>query len=84
MSEKASEIMRMSAQEIFKFKIIDEIIPEPKGGAHRNWDEASFNLKKAILNHLTELNLMSEKQIIDQRNEKFRHMGDFALAKIKG
>lgn len=75
MNEKAAEIMKMTAEELMPLGVIDEIVPEPKGGAHRNWPEASQLLKKAILKHLKALKKKNSSQLLAERQKKFRAMG---------
>jgi acetyl-CoA carboxylase carboxyl transferase subunit alpha len=71
----AAEAMKVSAGDLLEFKIIDEIIPEPEGGAHNNADEAAARVKTAIKKHLKSLMKLSEKKLIGQRIEKFAKMG---------
>jgi acetyl-CoA carboxylase carboxyl transferase subunit alpha len=59
---------------------VDEIIPEPLGGAHRDSAKSAANLKAALLRHLRELIAMSPEQLLDDRYAKFRAMGQFQIA----
>jgi len=54
-SEKAAEYLKLTAQDAIKFKVIDEIIAEPSGGAHRNHIETANNVAEALKKHLKEL-----------------------------
>ncbi len=79
---KASEKLKMSAPELLKHRIIDDIIREPKGGAHRSWPEASHWLRKGLIQHLAPL--LSKRShdpqaLMRERIEKFRHMGAHAF-----
>ncbi|MEN6370729.1 MAG: acetyl-CoA carboxylase carboxyltransferase subunit alpha [Armatimonadota bacterium] len=76
---EAAEALRITSQDALELGVIDEIVPEPLGGAHRNVDMAARNLKNAILKHLDELSLMSGDEIADERYKKFRQMGRFVV-----
>ena len=56
-------------------KIIDEIIPEPIGGAHRNGEQIIFSTKEVLLKHLEELKSYNREQIFQKRKEKFLSIG---------
>lgn len=72
---QAAEALRLSAFDLKELKVIDRIIPEPLGGAHRNLKESADILKKEILNDLQELSKLSVEELLQKRIEKFRHMG---------
>lgn len=76
-SDKAAEALKITGSDLLELKLADEIIPEPKGGAHADLNMAAENLKNAILKNLTELNAMSEEEILQDRYDKFRVMGEF-------
>jgi acetyl-CoA carboxylase carboxyl transferase subunit alpha len=57
--------------------IIDEVIPEPMGGAHHDHVGSANNLKKAVLSHLAELDHIPESDLLDQRYAKYRKFGEF-------
>jgi acetyl-CoA carboxylase carboxyl transferase subunit alpha len=75
--EEAAEVLKLTASDLFKLGIVDEIIPEPEGGAHRNYQEAANNLKKYILKNLEELSKLQIEEILNKRYEKYRKMGVF-------
>lgn len=75
--QKAAESMRITAPDLYEFNIIEEIIPEPIGGAHRDVVEQAGSIRKVIEQSLTELLPMSEGQLLDQRWEKYKAMGSF-------
>jgi len=75
---QAAAALRLTAQSAKEFDLIDEILPEPFGGAHRNALEASEIVKSAILHALDELSAMSGDELKRHRYEKFRAMGQFA------
>lgn len=78
LAPKAAEALHLTAQEALKLGVIDEIIPEPLGGAQRNHIETASNVKEALLRHLNELTKMSPEELKEQRYRKFRAMGVFA------
>ncbi|MBN1442675.1 MAG: acetyl-CoA carboxylase carboxyltransferase subunit alpha, partial [Planctomycetes bacterium] len=75
--EKAAEILRLTAQDLLEFSVIDEILPEPLGGAHRDHQIAAATLKEAILRHLRELSGLSPEELIEDRYCKFQKIGAF-------
>jgi len=72
---EACEAMKMTAREIHKLGVADEVIEEPLGGAHHDWDLAAHNLLEAILNHLKQLSKLNGNAVRDDRQSKFRKMG---------
>jgi len=74
-SLEAAEAMKLSAQDLLKLNIIDEIIPEPVGGAHRNHDEIAEKIKNVILENLVFFENMNSDQILDHRKNKFLKIG---------
>ena len=79
-SAKAAENLKITSKHLKEFGIIDEIIKEPLGGAHADFDEAAANIKQALLSNLKELKGMSQKKIKEQRYERFRKIGKFVEA----
>ena len=75
MAEKAAEAMKLNANSILELGLIDEIIPEPLGGAHRNFDQASSNLSKAILTSLDELTKLPINSLVEKRYERLMGYG---------
>jgi acetyl-CoA carboxylase carboxyl transferase subunit alpha len=73
----AAEMLQLTAQDLLKHKIIDEIVPEPFGGAHINHKEAAELLRAALVRQLAELGKLSIKELTDLRYRKFRSMGLF-------
>jgi len=76
-SSNAAEALKLDASELLKLGIVDEVIPEPIGGAHRNWDLTSVSIRKSIASNLSELSVLSATKLVDQRYDKFRKMGEF-------
>lgn len=75
--EQAAEALKLTATDLLEQKIIDRIIPEPLGGAHKNYKKAADNLKSAILEELTELVKVKKNKLVQNRIEKFGSMGPF-------
>ena len=77
MAKSAASALRLSAEDLLKLRLVDEIIPEPDGGAQNDHDRAAALLREALLKSLEELSSLSAKQLVDQRYDKFRQMGNF-------
>jgi len=77
---EAAEAMKITAQHCLEYGVIDEIIPEPLGSAHRNYEIAAANVKAAITHSLSLLEKVSPDKLVEQRYQKFRRMGVFAVA----
>ena len=71
----AAEAMKVSAKELKKLKIIDEIIEEPLGGAHRDYDLISSTIKDSLIKNLSTLNNMSMEQLLDRRYKRLVEVG---------
>ncbi|HEX4086581.1 MAG TPA: acetyl-CoA carboxylase carboxyltransferase subunit alpha [Chthoniobacteraceae bacterium] len=80
-AQEAAEAMKLTARDLKKLKLIDELITEPLGGAHHNHHEAAEALKAAIVRHLKDLTARPEEQLLHERYCKFRRMGAFGGAK---
>ncbi|MFC5454923.1 acetyl-CoA carboxylase carboxyltransferase subunit alpha [Prosthecobacter fluviatilis] len=74
---EAASALKLSAQDLSKLGIIDGIIPEPLGGAHNDHFAAASALKEAVLATLKELNAVPTTQLLEQRYQKFRALGQF-------
>lgn len=73
----AADAMQICARELLKTQIIDELIPEPVGGAHRNHGQAAGYLKETVLKHLDELKQVPIEEILERRYRKYRDFGPF-------
>ena len=74
-TKEATEALRLTAQDLKRLGIIDEIVPEPMGGAHRNHDKAFENLRQALKANLTALINSNYDKLKKQRTEKFMKIG---------
>jgi len=77
-ASKAAEALKLTAKDILKLKIIDEVVPEPVGGAHRDKAKAAELLGEVLKKHYQQLTKMTPKQLIADRYERFRAMGAFS------
>lgn len=79
-AERAADRLKMTAKDLNQMKLIDAIIPEPNGGAHRDWQSAFQSMRASLETHFGPwVKKGYSQQIRDSRIEKFRTMGDFAL-----
>jgi len=72
---EASELMRITAPDLRRLGVIDAVVPEPVGGAHRDWEGAAATLRAAIREHLWSLKSKSGEELVRERYEKFRKIG---------
>ena len=77
--KEAAEKMKLTAKDLYNLKIIDKIIKEPKENNEENFIKVAKNLKKEILNSLEEMKQMTQEQIVQERYEKFRNMGEYKI-----
>ena len=73
-ADKAASSLALTAQDLLRLKVIDAIIPEPAGGAHRYPNETFANVKQALTQALKQLSTLSGDQIRRHRQQKFEHM----------
>lgn len=84
LADKAAETMRITAKDMAELGVAEEIIPEPKGGAHKDPEGQAERVKEALLRHLKELMEMSGEELRRQRFEKFRQIGEIGRLEIEG
>ena len=77
---KAAAALKMTAPDLLELKLVDEIIPEPPGGAHHSWESAALSVKEVLLRHLIELKKLDEYELKEKRYAKFRAFGQVAEA----
>jgi acetyl-CoA carboxylase carboxyl transferase subunit alpha len=73
----AAEALRLTPDDLLEFGIVEEIIPEPVGGAHRDHEKAASLLKEVVCRHLDELMQLSPEELLEQRYQKYRNVGVF-------
>lgn len=74
---KAADALRLTAQDLMRFKIIDDVIPEPLGGAHRDVEQTALNVSEKILNALRELMVKSPGKLVEERYRRLKRIGSF-------
>lgn len=77
MREKAASALRITAPDLFELKVIDEIIPEPKGGAHADQQATAANVHDVLVRQLDELRKFKPDKLVRRRREKFLRIGQF-------
>src|SRR5213596_2819043 len=78
---EAAEALKLTAQNLLKLKVVDEIVPEPQGGAHRDYDSVAQNLGSALRRNLQDISEISIDELLQDRYEKFRRLGIFTGGK---
>lgn len=76
---EAAEALKLTARDLEELKLIDEVIPEPQCGAHRDHEKAASEFKKSVLKHLKTLVGLPQKKLLAKRYEKFRRIGMFEI-----
>jgi acetyl-CoA carboxylase carboxyl transferase subunit alpha len=75
MRERAASALRITAPDLYELRVIDEIVPEPPGGAHANHDVTAAALRESLCRHLDELRRLKPDKLVRRRREKFLRMG---------
>ena len=78
---EAAEALKLTAQNLLKLGVVDEILPEPEGGAHRDYDSAAANLGGALRHNLERISQIPIPELLEKRYQKFRRLGVFSEAK---
>lgn len=73
----AAEALKLTGEHLQKFGIVDEVVPEPHGGAHHSQEQMAGTLKEVLLRHISELKSLSSDELVDQRYERFRKIGEY-------
>lgn len=79
----AAAALRITSRDALELGVIDEVIDEPLGGAHRNIEITARNLKEAILRNLKQVSKLSTSKLLEARYQKFRNMGKFEVAQAE-
>lgn len=79
-AQDAAEAMRITADSLNEFGLVDEILPEPLGGAHRNLDDTAEIIRNAILKNLEELDKLSIEQLLEARHRRLASFGQYREA----
>ncbi|PYK12393.1 MAG: acetyl-CoA carboxylase carboxyl transferase subunit alpha [Verrucomicrobia bacterium] len=78
---EAAEALKLTAQDLLKLEVVDQIISEPEGGAHRDYDSAAVNLAAALHRALDEITTIPTDELLEKRYRKFRRLGTFSESK---
>ena len=81
---EAAEALKLTAADLLKLGVVDEVVPEPQGGAHQDYDLAAANLGTALRQNLVKLLDVPAEQLLKKRYNKFRGLGTFAGSKASG
>jgi len=79
---KAAAALKMTSPDLLALKLVDEIIPEPAGGAHHSWETAAEAVKATLLRQIAELKKLDAFELKEQRYAKFRAFGEWTEAKV--
>ncbi|WP_342417290.1 acetyl-CoA carboxylase carboxyltransferase subunit alpha [Paenibacillus sp. FSL R10-2782] len=82
-ADQAAEAMKITANDLLRMKIIEDIVPEPKGGAHRNYEVTAAAIKESLERHLADLLNMSCDELREDRYQKFRKIGQYTFLKTR-
>src|SRR5712672_3114939 len=78
---KAAAALKITAKDLFKFKLVDEVVPEPLGGAHRDYDSVVTNMGNALRRSLQRISQIPVAELLENRYQKFRRLGVFSEGK---
>ena len=78
---EAAEALKLTAQDLLKLEVVDQIISEPDGGAHRDYDSVATNLGSALRRVLQEISKVPSDELLEKRYQKFRRLGIFSEGK---
>jgi acetyl-CoA carboxylase carboxyl transferase subunit alpha len=81
---EAAEALKLTAPDLLKLDVVDEIVPEPVGGAHRDYEMAATNVGRALRRNLEQLLEHPIDQLLKKRYKKFREIGNFTESKTPG
>jgi acetyl-CoA carboxylase carboxyl transferase subunit alpha len=75
---EAAEALKLTAHDLLKLEVVDEIVPEPEGGAHRDYDSIALNVAGALREALKQIGQVPVAELLEKRYQKFRRLGVFA------
>ena len=79
---RAAEALRLNARNLAEFKIVEEVIPEPLGGAHYDPEQTIASVRDALQRHLGELQALAVEELLNRRYERYRHLGRYEEAGV--
>ena len=77
---QAAEALRISSLDLKELGLVDDVVPEPEGGAHRDWERTVANTLEKITQHLAELSQLSPTRLVETRQERYRSIGSVTEA----
>ncbi|GAB3806723.1 acetyl-CoA carboxylase carboxyl transferase subunit alpha [Virgibacillus kimchii] len=77
LAQQAAETMKITAYDLKELQVIDQIIPEPKGGAHQDVEEQAAHIDHVLNQSLTELTGLSADELLEKRWQKYKKIGDY-------
>ncbi|MGD0883669.1 MAG: acetyl-CoA carboxylase carboxyltransferase subunit alpha [Thermodesulfovibrionales bacterium] len=78
--EKAAETLKLTAEDLLRFKVIDDVIPEPLGGAHRDYEAAASRIADAAIKSFEDLKIKTPGKLVEERYKRIRKIGVFEVA----
>jgi acetyl-CoA carboxylase carboxyl transferase subunit alpha len=78
---EAAEALKLTARDLLKLEVVDEIIPEPEGGAHRDYDSVTANVGRALHQAVEQVSEIPIAELLEKRYQKFRRLGVFTEGK---
>jgi acetyl-CoA carboxylase carboxyl transferase subunit alpha len=78
---EAAEALKLTARDLLKLEVVDEIIPEPEGGAHRDYDSIAANVSRALRQAVEKVSEIPIAELLEKRYQKFRRLGVFTEGK---
>ena len=75
--KEAAEMMKLTAKDLYELKVIDEVLPEPIGGADKDISQMADTIKTAIIKHSKELKKQEITELVENRYQKFRNIGEY-------
>lgn len=75
---QAADSLRLAARDLLELGVVDEVLPEPPGGAHRDPEAMASTLKDAVVRHLSRFDALAAEDLLERRRAKYRSMGVFA------
>jgi len=79
---QAAEALKINADQLEQLGVVDEVIPEPFGGAHNDPKQSADALRYALIKHLNDLRALSREQLLETRYERYRHLGVYEEAGV--
>ncbi len=79
---QAAEALKINADQLEQLGVVDEVIPEPFGGAHNDPKQSADALRYTLIKHLNDLRALSREQLLDHRYERYRHLGVYEEAGV--